>query len=79
MNAAWNRSATRRFSSDRNIIYMRSFLIFDVEAIFPVPFCRGIHRPAGRRLRRHPDFSVTASKARLGMGQGLLKLGEVTQ
>ena len=39
MNAAWNRSATRRFSSDSQYyLYAIIFLIFDVEAIFLVPF-----------------------------------------
>ena len=46
---------------------------------FPGAVCRGIHRPAGGRVHRDSDFSVIASGGtRLGMGQGLLKLGEVT-
>ena len=47
---------------------------------FPGAVCGGVYRLAGRRLHRDPDFSVTASgRPGLGLGQGLLKLGEMTQ
>jgi len=38
MSAASSQLATRKSNSDRSIIFTRSSLIFDVEAIFLVPF-----------------------------------------
>ncbi len=59
-------------------LYAIIFLIFDVEAIFLVPFAVAFTGLAGRRIHRDSRLSVAADRRTgLGVGQRLFKLGEV--
>ena len=80
-NAASNRSAKRRFSSTRSIISTAIiFLIFDVEAIFLVPFAVAFTGlPVGAFIAILVFLLLLHRRACLGVGQGMFAMAALAR